>query len=114
MNRAPRDLFVSVVSVVLLVMIGMRAIAQAIPTATGPGATILAGGGASLFYSPYGQRNLGGAHLFVDFQPDWRFGFETEVRYLRLHTSEEVSEKTTLLGPECSSSPVDTSLMRNF
>jgi hypothetical protein len=76
-----------------------KATAQAVPTATGPGATILAGGGASLFYSPYGQRNLGGAHLFVDIQPHWRFGVEAEARYLRLHNSEQLSEKDYLAGP---------------
>jgi hypothetical protein len=77
----------------------VKAVAQAVPTATGPGATIFAGGGASLFYSPYGQRNLGGAHVFVDVQPHWRVGVEAEARFVRLHNSEQISEKDYLAGP---------------
>jgi len=83
----------------LLLFVSMKAMAQAVPTATGPGATIVAGGGAAMFYSPYGQRNLGGAYLFVDFQPQWRFGIEAEARFLKLHNSEEVSERNYLAGP---------------
>jgi hypothetical protein len=73
--------------------------AQAVPTATGPGATIVMGGGASVFYSPYGQRSLGGAVVFADLQPHWRFGVELEARSLRLHNSEEMSENNYLAGP---------------
>jgi hypothetical protein len=35
----------------------------------------------------------------VDVQPHWRFGVEAEARYLRLHTSEELTEKNYLAGP---------------
>jgi len=52
-----------------------------------------------MFYSPYGQRNLGGAQLFVDLQPQWRFGIEAEARFLKLHNSEELSERNYLAGP---------------
>ncbi len=83
----------------LQLLAGMNAMAQAGPTATGPGTSIVAGGGASLFNSPYGQRNLGGAFVFADIQPHWRFGLELEARSLRVHTSEEVSEKNYLAGP---------------
>jgi hypothetical protein len=99
MRSCLQDLLVSIVSALLLMFVATPATAQAVPTATGPGATIVAGVGGSLFYSPYSQRNLCGAHLFVDVQPHWRFGVEAEARYLRLHTSEELTEKNYLAGP---------------
>jgi hypothetical protein len=80
-------------------LVGLKAMAQAVPTATGPGTTIVAGGGVSLFNSPYGQRNLGGAFVFADIQPHWRFSVELEARALRVHTSEEISEENYLAGP---------------
>lgn len=76
-----------------------RAIAQADPTATGPGSTITAGGGLSFANSPYGQRSLAGAWVFSDFYPHWRFGIESEARYLRLHGSENVTQANYLIGP---------------
>ncbi len=82
-----------------LTLVGMKAMAQAVPTATGPGTTIVAGGGVSLFNSPYGQRNLGGAFVFADIQPHWRFSVEFEARTVRVHTSEEISENNYLAGP---------------
>lgn len=78
---------------------GMKATAQAVATATGPGTSIVAGGGASLFNSSYGQRDLGGVFLFADIQPHWRFGVELEARYLRVHSSEELTEENYLAGP---------------
>jgi hypothetical protein len=83
----------------LLLFVSMKTMAQAVPTATGPGATIVAGGGGTMFYLPYGQRNLGGTYLFVDFQPQWRFGIEAEARFLKLHNSEELSEANYFAGP---------------
>lgn len=81
----------------LIASLGARA--QAVPTATGPGSTIVIGGGATLFYSPYGQRSLGGAVVFADLQPHWRVGLELEARSLKLHNSEEISERSYLAGP---------------
>jgi hypothetical protein len=99
MRLGPRSLLVSLGTVLLLIFARTKATAQAAPTATGPGSTIVAGGGASLFNSPYGQRDLGGGFIFADIQPHWRFGVELEARYLRLHTSEDASEKNYLAGP---------------
>jgi hypothetical protein len=99
MRCGPQNPFVSAVVLLLFMLVDGAALAQAVATATGPGTTVVAGGGASLFDSPYGQRNLCGAHLFVDVQPHWRFGAELEVRYLWLHASEELSEKNYLAGP---------------
>src|ERR1700744_5648209 len=95
----PRDPLLSIGTVLLLLLVGMKATAQAVPTATGPGTTIVAGGGVSFFDSPYGQRDLGGVFVFADIQPHWRFGVELEARTLRVHTSEEISEKNYLTGP---------------
>ena len=99
MRWGPQDLLVAIATTLLLLLSGARAAAQAVATATGPGTSIVAGGGASLFDSSYGQRNLGGAFVFADIQPHWRFGVELEARYLRVHTSEELSEKNYLAGP---------------
>src|ERR1700760_935603 len=99
MRWGPQDLLVSIGMLLLLLLPGTKANAQAVPTATGPGTSIVAGGGASLFDSSYGQRELGGGFVFADIQPHWCFGVELEARYLRLHTSEEVSEKNYLAGP---------------
>lgn len=52
-----------------------------------------------MFNSTYGQRNLGGGFVFADIQPHWRFGVELEARYLRVHASEQVTEKNYLAGP---------------
>ena len=89
-------------AILVLVFVAMKASAQAAPTATGPGTSIVAGGGATLFNSPYGQRNLGGGFIFADIQPHWRFGIELEARYLRVHTSEQISERNYLAGPRVS------------
>jgi hypothetical protein len=74
------------------------ACAQARETAGGPGASIAAGGGLSIFQAVYGQRDLGGGFAFVDFSPHWRFNLEAEARYLRVHSAEEVTEQNYLLG----------------
>lgn len=92
----------AVATAVLLMMAPifvMWASAQARPTATGPGSFVSVGGGASLFQSVYGERNLGGGFVFADVQPHWRFGIEAEARFLHLHSSEQVSEKSFLVGP---------------
>ena len=99
MRWRSQDLGASFFAAFLLLAAATGAIAQAGPTATGPGTTVVAGGGVAWFHSPYGQRDLGGAHVFVDLQPHWRFGVELEARYLRVHNSEEISEKDYLGGP---------------
>jgi hypothetical protein len=83
----------------LVMLLHLRAAAQASPTATGPGSSVVVGGGAAMFQSVYGQRDLGGGFVFADLQPHWRFGIEAEARYLRLHTSEQVTETNYLAGP---------------
>jgi len=71
---------------------------QALPTASGPGSYIAVGGGASVFEADYGQRYIGGGFVYVDVHPTWRYGIESEVRYLQIHTSQRVTEDTYLIG----------------
>jgi opacity protein-like surface antigen len=73
--------------------------AQAIPEAKGPGAYVAVGGGVSLYQFDYGQRKLGGIAAWADINPQWRYGVEAEVRSLRYHTDEGVTETTYLAGP---------------
>jgi hypothetical protein len=73
--------------------------AQNIPTAKGPGTYVAIGGELSAFQDDYGQRKLGGGVLFGDLNPTWRIGLEGEARYLRFHTSEDLTEANYLAGP---------------
>lgn len=82
----------------LMALSAAWACAQALETAGGPGASVAAGGGLSMFQAVYGQRDLGGGFVFVDFSPHWRFNVEAEARYLRVRSAEEVTEQNYLLG----------------
>ncbi|HVG28023.1 MAG TPA: hypothetical protein VM865_10495 [Acidobacteriaceae bacterium] len=73
--------------------------AQALSTAGGPGTSVALGGGPTVFQADYGRRILGGGLIFADIHPHWRFGLEAEARFLRLHTTEQVTETNFLLGP---------------
>lgn len=72
--------------------------AQAIATASGPGSSVAVGGGFSAFQSVYGDRRIGGAFLYADVNPHWRFGLEGEARYLRYGTFEEITETNYVGG----------------
>jgi hypothetical protein len=72
--------------------------AQVVPAAVGPGAYVAVGGGISGFQSVYGQRDLAGALIYADVHPQWRVGFEGEARFLRYHTSEDVTESNYIGG----------------
>lgn len=82
----------------LIALSAAGACAQALETAGGPGASVAAGGGLSIFQVVYGRRDLGGGFVFVDFSPHWRFNVEAEARYLRVRSAEEVTEQNYLLG----------------
>lgn len=77
---------------------GLSASGQVVPSAVGPGAFVAMGAGASGFQAVYGQRDLVGGLLYADVQPRWRWGFEGEARFLRFHTSEDVTESNYLGG----------------
>ncbi len=72
--------------------------AQALPTASGPGSNVTVGGGYSFLKSDYGRRMLGGGFLYADVHPHWRYGLEGEIRYLRAHRDEDVTQTTYLGG----------------
>lgn len=84
---------------VFVCALGGRALAQARPTATGPGMSVRAGGGVSGFQADYGQRVIGGETAWVDANPRWRFGFEGEARWLRMHSDTGTRQTTYLAGP---------------
>jgi len=72
--------------------------AQALPTALGPGTYISIGGGISAAPSDYNGRNIGGAAIFMDVQPTFRYGLEAETRFLRYRTDEGVTQTNYLAG----------------
>jgi opacity protein-like surface antigen len=72
--------------------------AQVVPAAVGPGAYVAVGAGLSGFQAVYGQRDLAGGFIYADVHPQWRVGFEGEARFLRLHTSEDVTESNYIGG----------------
>ncbi|MDE1163327.1 MAG: hypothetical protein PW792_15495 [Acidobacteriaceae bacterium] len=84
-----------------VVVAGMvvRAQAQAIPTATGPGLFFSAGVAVSAFHNPYGDRNLGGITAFGGLHLRSRVSIEAEARFLRFHTDEDVTQTHVLVGP---------------
>lgn len=86
-------------------LIGHRAQSQALPTATGPGSNITLGGAFSLYQEDYGKQVLGGATIYTDIHPYWRYGVEAEARWLRLNQSEEETESSYLIGPRVIVSP---------
>jgi Outer membrane protein beta-barrel domain len=87
--------------VVLLVFFASRqdTLAQALPTATAPGAYIAVGGTYSVFQSNYGQRVLGGGGVFADINPRRQLGIEAEGRWLRQNALANTTESTYLIGP---------------
>jgi opacity protein-like surface antigen len=73
--------------------------AQALPTATGRGGGIQAGGGYSVGSPDYGQRNIQGITAFADFDFLRHVGVEADVHYLSLITPQDLGENTYLVGP---------------
>lgn len=73
--------------------------AQALPTATGPGQSIVIGVGASAYRIEYGQRWLGGPQAWVDYNPLLRLGIEGEARLLDLNEDLGTHASTLLVGP---------------
>ena len=76
--------------------------AQAVPTATGPGAYLTLGVGASIYHVDYGQRQLGGLEGWVDYKPVSIFGIEAEVRQLDRNEDLGTHATTFLAGPRIS------------
>jgi hypothetical protein len=79
--------------------------AQARPTAYGPGSSVSVGYEFSGYRNPYGQRDLGGYGVYVDFNPSWRYGLEAEGRTLTLNADEGVTLKNYLAGLKVAALP---------
>jgi hypothetical protein len=79
--------------------------AQDRPTVSGPGGYLTVGGGISTYQADYGQRRIAGAMAFSDSNLTWRYGMESELRYLRFHTDEDVTETNYFIGPRMSLDP---------
>ena len=84
--------------VLLLALSARDSAAQALATAGGPGSYLSVGGGVSAFQEDYGQQVIGGAAMWVDMNPTWRYGLEGEARWLNYHTNEQVTEANYLGG----------------
>jgi hypothetical protein len=74
------------------------ATAQAVATATGPGSSLVIGGGVTDFQVDYGHRDVSGGLIYADVNPQWRFGLEGEARFLRWNTAERVTESNYIGG----------------
>jgi hypothetical protein len=81
------------------------AIAQALPTASGPGAYVIAGGTFSEFHADYGNRAITGVGIYVDSNLTWRYGIETEARRM-LYPNYGERQSTILAGPRWSFRPM--------
>jgi len=92
-------------SVVLLALISQREVrAQALPTASGPGAYVIAGATFSRFNADYGSQTITGASVYVDANLVWRYGVEAEARRMNYPNFGE-RESTLLVGPRWSFRP---------
>lgn len=80
---------------------GRAAHAQALPTATGPGAYLIVGGTFSDFESDYGKQAITGAGIYADSNLFWRYGLETEARRT-VYPDFGESQSTLLAGPRWS------------
>lgn len=89
----------------MLALGAARCRAQAMPTATGPGAYLAGGVAVSGFVPDYGNNHLGGITGYVDANLTWRFGVEGEARYLIYNQAFQTNEITYLAGPRISFRP---------
>jgi hypothetical protein len=83
---------------------GRAAPAQALPTASGPGAYVIVGGTFSDFQADYGRQAITGAGVYVDSNLFWRFGLETEARRM-VYPNSSQRQSTLLAGPRWSFRP---------
>ncbi len=96
MNQILR--WLNVVTITMAVAVPAVAHTQALPAAYGPGSNLTVGGGFSWYQQDYGHRKIGGGFSYVDAHANWRYAVEGEARFLKLGTSQEVSESTWLAG----------------
>jgi hypothetical protein len=78
---------------------GRQVNAQALPTATAPGAYVSVGTTYSFFESGYGQQKVQGGGIYVDINRVRAAGLEAEGRWLKQSGSPNVQQSTYLIGP---------------
>jgi hypothetical protein len=83
---------------------GHTVFAQALPTASGPGAYVIAGGTFSEFQADYGSRSISGAGVYVDSNLTWQLGIEAETRRM-VYPDFGERQSTLLAGPRWSFRP---------
>jgi hypothetical protein len=92
-------------ALVLLALVPTHAtFAQALPTASGPGAYVIVGGTFSDFQADYGSRTIEGASVYADSNLTWRVGIETEARRM-VYPNFGERQSTLLAGPRWSFRP---------
>jgi Outer membrane protein beta-barrel domain len=96
----PARLFPALLLPLALLLSGLRqSSAQALPTATAPGAYISVGATYSAFHIPYGQTVLGGAGVYADINFRRQVGLEAEARWSNQGQVANVHQTTYLIGP---------------
>lgn len=86
-------------------LLAVRAVAQAVPTATGPGGRLSLGIAASAFQSDYGKRTIGGGAVYVDANLTMHLGIEAEARRLQYNEEAGIRQTTYLAGPRLTLRP---------
>jgi len=94
-GRCPRG-WLCACAVLLALLPKHAASAQALPTASGPGAAVVVGGTFSDFQADYGARTITGASVYADANLTWRFGIEGEAR--RMAYPDFGQRQSTILG----------------
>lgn len=100
-DRLWREWLCVCVVLLLALMPKHAAFAQALPTASGPGAYVIVGGTFSDFQADYGDRTITGASVYADANLTWRFGIEGEARRMDYPDFGE-RQSTILAGPRWS------------
>lgn len=72
---------------------------QAMPTATGHGAGIQLGAGASMGKPDFGSHWIGGVSIFADYNLTSHIGVEANAHFQNLHTPDDLGENTYEAGP---------------
>lgn len=103
--RAVRHWLLSAILLSTPALLAVRAAAQAVPTATGPGGRLSLGVAASGFQADFGKRHIGGAAVYVDANLTMHLGIEAEARRLQYHEEAGIRQTTYLAGPRLTLRP---------
>jgi len=89
-----------VMAAMMLGYTAVRSEAQAVPTATAPGAFITLGGTYSYFKVPYGETHLGGWGMYVDAHFRRQVGLEFEGHWSDKQPITNEHQTTYMVGPK--------------